>query len=249
MTTDERTARKLSACRLAVAMVVAAAVLAGCGGSGVSASQVASAAGAKTCSDSGFYIQSKLTGNKLVIYDCRFVGRLPACVTYSGNIATNATVAVQFLFASSLGAREPACLSWLSAAKARRAAAREAARAQAYRQALSADAHAAWHAGFAADYSGIGAYQLPNIYYRFVNHPSSCAAYATNGCWKIEVVTRNGCPTALSIQMGEEESNGTQVGTAYGNTGSLYPRERAVIEIDATQSQAPQGRIGAILCD
>jgi len=103
-------------------------------------------------------------------------------------------------------------------------------------------------AGFTADDSGVGTYQLPNIYYRFLKEPTSCAQYAQYGCWKIEVVTRDGCPTALSIEVGEE-SNGTQIGTAYGTSGPLAPQARAIIEIDATQAQVTQGRIGAILCD
>jgi hypothetical protein len=229
-------------------VVAAAALLAGCGGGGPSASQVATAAGASFCNNSGFYIQSKLTGNKSVIYDCRFAGKLPACVTYSGSIASDATATVQLLFANSLDGRKPACLSWLSAAKARQAAASEAASQKAYQQALSADVHAAWHAGYTADYSNVAAYELPNIYYKFVKPPFSCVQYAVNGCWKVEVVTRNGCPTALSVQL-DEESNDTQVGTLYGASGALGPQEHAVIEIDATQSQALQGRIGTILCD
>jgi len=229
-----------------VAAVAAAAVLAGCGGT--SPSQVAIAAGARFCNNSGFYIQSKLTGNKSVIYDCRFAGKLPACVTYSGSIASDATATVQLLFANSLDGRKPACLSWLSAAKARQAAASEAASQKAYQQALSADVHAAWHAGYTADYSNVAPYELPNIYYKFLKPPFSCAQYAVNGCYKLEVVTRNGCPTALSVQL-DEESNDTQVGTLYGASGALGPQEHAVIEIDAAQSQALQSRIGSILCN
>ena len=230
------------------AVVAAAALLAGCGGSTTSPSQVATAAGASFCNNSGFYIQSKLNGDKSVIYDCRFAGKLPKCVTDSGNIASDATETVQLLFVNSLGAQKPACLSWVSTAKAQQAAASEAAKQTAYQQALSADANAAWHAGYTADYSNVAAYQLPNVYYKFLAPNSySCAQYAVNGCWKIEVVTRNGCPTAVSVQL-DQESNGTQVGTLYGASGALGPQEHAVIEIDAAGSQALQGRIGSITC-
>ncbi len=230
------------------AVVAAAALLAGCGGGAASPSQVATAAGASSCNNSGFYIQSKITGNKSVIYDCRFAEKLPKCVTYSGSIASDSTETVQLLFANSLGAQKPACLSWLSTAEAQQAAASAAAKQKAYQQALSADAHAAWHAGYTADYSNVAAYELPNIYYKFLKPPFSCAQYAVNGCWKVEVVTRNGCPTALSVQL-DQESNNTQVGTLYGVSGALGPQQHAVVEIDATQSQTLQGRIGTILCD
>lgn len=84
-----------------------------------------------------------------------------------------------------------------------------------------------------------------DIYYKFLKS-YSCAQYAENGCWKLEVITRKGCPTAVSVQL-DEESHGTQIGTAYGTSGALDPREHAVIEIDADQSHAlcivsPQSR-------
>jgi len=145
-----RTVSRMGACRLTVAATASAIFIAGCGASVVAPSRVAAAAGATTCSNSGFYVRSKVTGNKSVIYNCRFAHKLPACVIFSSNIATNATDLVQLLFVDYLGPQRPACLSWLRAAKARQKAAREAAQAKAYAQELSADAHAAWHAGFTA---------------------------------------------------------------------------------------------------
>ena len=47
---------------------------------------------------------------------------------------------------------------------------------------------------------------MPNIYYKFLKPPFSCVQYAVNGCWKVEVVTRNGCPTALSVQLDQERT-------------------------------------------
>jgi hypothetical protein len=200
---------------------------------------------------------SKLTHEKDVIYDCRFADKLPKCVTYSGNIASDATGTVQLLFTSALNSGKPACLTWVRAAKARlariaarKAAARRAARAQAYEAALERAAKEPWHHGYTEDWTGIEyGNDLPNVYWKWLSG-YSCADYALNGCWKIEVVTRNGCPNSLSVEL-QELRGGTQVGTLYGSSGSLSPQTPAIVEIDADSGDATamQGQMGSITCN
>ncbi len=230
-------------------LLAAVALLAGCGGGAASPGTVAQAAGATSCDNSGFYIQSKVTSDKQVIYDCRFSGGgLPKCVTYTGNIASNETELVSILFSNSVGSGKPRCLTEWKAAIARRAQAAHLAKLRKLLAELKADRHAAWHRGF-SDYLPRGSTpQLPNVYYRFLPSGSySCSSYIPH-CWKLEIVTRHGCPGALSVEV-EEYDGSTQVGTAYGNGGSLAPRTDVIIEADSADTGSiTNGRLGSITC-
>jgi hypothetical protein len=239
--------------------MAAASLLAGCGGGAASPSKVASVAGATTCDNSGFYVQSKLTGHKDVIYDCRFARKLPKCVTYSGNIANDATGEVQLLFSGSLNARKPACLSWVAAARkrlaqiaARKAAAKRLARQRAFAAELARTHHEPWHSGYYTYWDGVGSYQLPNVYYKFLSPSSySCPQYSSYTCWKVEIVTRNGCPNGGSIEFREfsnQSQNSPQLGTAYGPFGTVTPLQPTIVEIDADQTGVNWATIGSITC-
>lgn len=71
--------------------------------------KVAAAAGASSCSSSGYYLKSRLDGEKTVIYDCVIAGRW-RCVTEKDGLASDSTLMVEAAFASVLNADRPACL-------------------------------------------------------------------------------------------------------------------------------------------
>lgn len=73
--------------------------------------RVAQEANAYSCTDTGFYLTSKLDGSKQVIYDCSFGGSSSKCVTEAGGLATDATEEVQLLFADTLGSQKPSCIT------------------------------------------------------------------------------------------------------------------------------------------
>jgi hypothetical protein len=100
--------RRLLSFAAAVCGVVS---LVACGELGVSSSKVAAAAQASGCDNSGFYIENKISGSKEVIYDCSFPDGSTKCVTYAGGIANDSTDVVRLVFASTLGAKKPSCLS------------------------------------------------------------------------------------------------------------------------------------------
>jgi hypothetical protein len=228
---------------------VLAAVLSGCGGGAASPAEVASGAGATSCDNSGFYIQNKLSGGKSVIYDCRFARKLPKCVTYSGNIASDSTDEVALLFQGSLNAGKPPCLAWHKKAVVRQAKLRELARLRAFNAASERDFHAAWHRGYAPWLADVQRLQLPNEWFHFLSSSTySCGEFASDGCWKVEVITRDGCSTGLFIELGEMAGN-TQIGTVYGDGGAIGPKTRAVIEIDADTRGSATARIKSITCD
>lgn len=201
-----------------------------------------------SCDNSGFYLQNKLTNSKETIYDCRFSGAFPKCVTYTGNIASNSTLEVSLLFSDSIGSSKPACLREYQQAKAK--AARNAAtrREAAYETALNKDANAAWHRGYNTVWTGLGKYELPNVYYRFVT-TRPCSQFSTYGCFTLEVVTRKGCSTNLSVELGEYATQGgPKLGTVYGEAGTLDPHVPAYVELDDDQSGVNWGRVASAEC-
>jgi hypothetical protein len=105
----------------------------------------------------------------------------------------------------------------LAAAKAK--ARREAAAHAAYVRAANA-----WHQGYYQ--------QDSNIYWKWRND-LDCSDYATDGCWRVEVITRNGCPSYLGVTANEYRG-GSVVGDLLDNNGNgVPPKTSALFELDA----------------
>lgn len=73
--------------------------------------RVAAEANASTCTDTGYYVISRLDDSKQVIYDCAFASSADKCVIEQGGIASDATAEVKLLFATALGGAKPSCLA------------------------------------------------------------------------------------------------------------------------------------------
>lgn len=67
------------------------------------------ASGADVCSSSGYWITTAAAG-KEIVYDC-LIGSKAVCVTYKDGIATDSTVLVKAVFANTLGANKPECVT------------------------------------------------------------------------------------------------------------------------------------------
>jgi len=89
---------------------LALALVSGCGGSSTSSSDVATAAGAQSCDQSGYGITSQITNKTQPIFDCSFSDGSAKCVTYANGIASNSTAMVRLLFQNKLGSGKPSCL-------------------------------------------------------------------------------------------------------------------------------------------
>ncbi len=116
-----------------------------------------------------------------------------------------------------------------------RARARAAARARAKAAAAAARRAAAAHAAYvrAANQWHQGYYQQDSNVYWKTPSGQSCADYATNGCWHVEVITRDGCPNYLGVEANEYRG-GAVVGDLLGNNGTgVPPKTAAIIELDA----------------
>ncbi len=77
---------------------------------GPSMTEVATAANAVSCNDSGFYLVSTLTGAKTTIYNCTFAPSGTRCVTYHGGVADDATAEVRIAFSSAISSGRPSFL-------------------------------------------------------------------------------------------------------------------------------------------
>jgi hypothetical protein len=95
-------------CIAAIALIASA-----CGASATAdqSTKVAAAANARSCNDSGYYVQSKLNGDKSVIYNCTMLNDNVRCVTYEGGIASDSTETVKLLWANVLSGAKPDCIS------------------------------------------------------------------------------------------------------------------------------------------
>jgi hypothetical protein len=87
---------------------------------------------------------------------------------------------------------------------------------------------------------------LPTIYYKLTHSRVSCAKRAKYGCWKVEVVTRYGCRRGVLILIGETRG-GADLGAARAISRPLAPRRRAVVELDAGETNV-SGDVSSIFC-
>jgi uncharacterized protein (UPF0333 family) len=97
-----------------VAIVIAGAVLAIHAfrhGSSDRSSKIASDIGAVECSQSEYGIVNKLTDSTSRFYDCEMTNGNYKCVTYEHGVENDVTAQVEVLFASTLGATKPLCIS------------------------------------------------------------------------------------------------------------------------------------------
>jgi hypothetical protein len=87
---------------------------------------------------------------------------------------------------------------------------------------------------------------LPGFYYAWVTSHVSCARYATYGCWKLDVVTRHGCPNGLVV-VAQEMNGGTVEGTTWGIGPRARSRARVVVELDADRKNV-RPQLDSLFC-
>jgi hypothetical protein len=104
------------------------------------------------------------------------------------------------------------------------ARARAKAAAAAKAQAAAEAAANAWHSGYYQ--------QDENVYWKWLNG-RSCVEFASNGCWHVEVITRDGCSSYVAVEANEYQGSSI-VGSLLDNQGFGIPPETSrVFELDA----------------
>jgi len=177
---------------------------------------------------------------------------LAIAAVLSGCGATTALKPVTTSNATVTAKKTPAELA--AATRARKAAARAAARARtralvvAKRRAkarakAAAIAYAAsnrWHQGYRM-YSD-------SLAFKWLGSGSfSCADYALNGCWKIEVLAHEGC-NYLEVDSNEMKG-GAIVGQLIANQANVPPDTPVIFELDADAANISEASAPTISCD
>lgn len=82
----------------------------------------------------------------------------------------------------------------------------------------------AWHQGYNQ--------QDENVYWKWVDG-GDCESFAESGCWHVEVITRDGCPSYVAVNA-NEYAGGTIVDSLLDNQGyGIPPMTPRVFELDA----------------
>jgi hypothetical protein len=87
---------------------------------------------------------------------------------------------------------------------------------------------------------------LPDLYYGTIQFNTACSGAATQGCWKVTVVSRSGCPHGL-VMIATERQDGRDVGATEGFSGPLAAKKRVVVELDLSRPHV-RGRISSLGC-
>lgn len=111
------------------------------------------------------------------------------------------------------------------AAAAAEARANAKARAKANAEAAAAlAAENRWHKGYTK--------QDENVYWQWRNS-ASCQEFATNGCWHVAVITRDGCSTYVAVNANEYQG-GAIVNQLLDNQGyGIPPKTVRIFELDS----------------
>jgi len=104
---------------------------------------------------------------------------------------------------------------------------------------------AAWNRGLQPWGHSSGRH-LPGFYYAWVTGHVSCAEYASYGCWKLDVVTRHGCPRGVMV-VAREMNAGADEGPIWGFSHRAAARSRVVVELDADRNGVSP-RLDSVLC-
>jgi hypothetical protein len=162
-----------------------------------------------------------------------------ACATYNAAKPQSCISSMGFACSSYDSGAKPADCFTPAQRRARAALARaqaitaaKAARKRAAAAVLAAKARAAeiaaanaWHAGYYA--------QDENVYWKSVSS-GSCQAFASNGCWHVAVITRDGCSSYVAVNANEYQGP-TIINQLLDNQGyGIPPKTARIFELDAS---------------
>jgi hypothetical protein len=88
--------------------------------------------------------------------------------------------------------------------------------------------------------------RLPNFYYAWVTSHVSCAGYTEDGCWKLHVATRHGCPGGV-MAVAQEMYGSSDEGATWGFSRRVAARARAVVELDADKKSV-RAQLDSLSC-
>jgi hypothetical protein len=75
----------------------------------------------------------------------------------------------------------------------------------------------------------------PGAYAKWIR-TGSCQDFAEYGCWHVEVIVRDGCPSYVGVEANEYRGNAVVSDLLDNNGTGLPPKTRVIFELDATQA-------------
>lgn len=91
-----------------------------------------------------------------------------------------------------------------------------------------------WHRGYFR--------QDGNVYWRWRDE-LSCQDYAVDGCWHVEVITRNGCQTYVAVQANENRGHAIVNELLDNQDFGIPPKTRRIFELDADAGSTEAGNV------
>jgi len=94
---------------------------------------------------------------------------------------------------------------------------------------------------------GFHQWRLEEIAYRFIAG-ASCSYSTVSACAHYEIITRDGCPSSLYVEVSFTDDNGTQVDWSNATATSLTAGEKAQLEFVSFKQKATKVKITKIDC-
>jgi len=70
----------------------------------------------------------------------------------------------------------------------------------------------------------------------------------SDSCWAMEVVTQNGCPNSLYVELSLEDAAGTAVGYTNDVAGSVAAGQKARLTFDSFEKSATKAKLSQVTC-
>lgn len=88
----------------------------------------------------------------------------------------------------------------------------------------------------------------PNVAVRFMDQREFDCTYSGSRCLGMLVVSRDGCPTSLYVELTLLDSDATAIGYTNDSLGALRAGERGRLIFDVFDDDAADGRIADVSC-
>jgi len=84
--------------------------------------------------------------------------------------------------------------------------------------------------------------------WRWLKKSEFDCTYSDVSCWGMKVITRDGCPSSLYVELSILDSSGTAIGYTNDTVGSVAARQEAKLVFDTFEEDAEKARLAEISC-
>jgi hypothetical protein len=76
----------------------------------------------------------------------------------------------------------------------------------------------------------------------------ACDSYGASGCWTMRVISQNGCPDGLYVEINIENASGTVIDYSNDSLGSLSSGQQAALEFVTYEGAADTAQLTDVSC-